>query len=211
MSRSIRCRSATPASWRCPRAVLGLQLTAVQNIPGGVERPRREDFARQRAGASASYSLLRYGAAYSQRLADDWQLRLRFNGQVHTIGAHPGRAVRRRRRRFGARLPGARSGRRQGPASPVRKSRRPTGAPAAAAIVVQCRAAAFVDGAQRDPQQDAARAKSSACRSPASAWGCASSWSGAPACWSTTASVLNGGGVRARGDNRVHVALSLNY
>ncbi|MGA8785416.1 MAG: POTRA domain-containing protein, partial [Polaromonas sp.] len=72
-----------------PSATLGVQLTGLQNIPGG-QNGRASDFSRQRVDASASYRVLRYGAGYNQQLGADWQLRLQFNGQATRDALVPG-------------------------------------------------------------------------------------------------------------------------
>jgi hemolysin activation/secretion protein len=191
-----------------PAAVLGVQLTGLQNIPGG-SNGSSEDFSRQRVGASASYRILRYGANYSQRLAHDWQLRLQFNGQATRSALVPGE-------QFGA-----------GGAASVRGFRErevagdngqfasveiqtPNWCPATAAVVVQCRALAFVDGASvsRNKALPGEQQRTSI----------ASAGVGLRLAMDRRASlqvdygrVLDGGGSRASGDSRVHVALSLFY
>lgn len=191
-----------------PAAVLAVQLTGLQNIPGG-SNGRSEDFARQRAGASADYRILRYGAAYSLRLADDWQLRLQFNGQTTRSALVSGE-------QFGA-----------GGASSVRgfqerevagdkgqfasvEIQTPNWCPATAAIVVQCRALAFVDGARVSrnkalPGEEQRTAISSA------GVGLRFAMDRRASLQVDYARVIDGGGLRAAGDGRVHVALSLSY
>jgi hemolysin activation/secretion protein len=52
------------------------------NIPGGNDG-QDDDFERARPGATESYTLFRYGMNYTRQFANDWQMRLGFNGQ-HT-------------------------------------------------------------------------------------------------------------------------------
>ncbi|NDZ13119.1 peptidase S37 [Variovorax sp. WS11] len=191
-----------------PDAVLGLQLTGLQNIPGG-SNGGSEDFARQRAGASASYRILRYGAAYSRRLADDWQLRLQFNGQATRSALVPGE-------QFGA--GGASSVRGflerevagdQGQFASV-EFQTPNWCPATGAFVVQCRALAFVDAAHVSrnkalPGEEKRTSISSA------GLGLRFAMDRRASLQVDYARVLDGGGVRASGDSRVHVALSVSY
>jgi hemolysin activation/secretion protein len=194
--------------WALPAAVLGLQLTGLQNIPGG-SNGRSEDFARQRAGASASYRILRYGAGYSRRLADDWQLRLQFNGQATRSALVSGE-------QFGA-----------GGASSVRgfqerevagdkgqfasvEIQTPNWCPAMAAVVVQCRALAFVDAASVSrnkalPGEEQRTSISSA------GLGLRFAMDRRASLQVDYAHVLDGGGLRAAGDSRVHVALAVFY
>ena len=53
------------------------------NIPGGNDGDDAA-FARSRAGASASYTVFRYGANYVQAFGNEWQARAAFNGQYTT-------------------------------------------------------------------------------------------------------------------------------
>lgn len=191
-----------------PSATLGVQLTGLQNIPGG-QNGRASDFGRQRVDASASYRVLRYGAGYNQQLGDDWQLRLQFNGQATRDALVPGE-------QFGA-----------GGASSVRGFRErevagdqgqfasseiqtPNWCPATAAIAVQCRALAFVDAASVS--------RNKALPGEVQRTSISSAGLGLRFVLDRSASlqmdygrVIDGGGTRAAGDSRVHVALSLSY
>lgn len=188
--------------------LLGFQLTGIQNIPGG-SKGRDEDFNAQRAGADASYRLLRYGAGYTQRVAQDWQLRLQFSGQAANEALVPGE-------QFGA-----------GGASSVRGFREreiagdkgyfasaevqsPNWCPAGTAVVVQCRAVAFVDAAsvsrnQALPGEERRTSISSA------GLGLRFAVDRSATLQVDYGRVLDGGGTRERGDSRIHVALSLSY
>ncbi|MES2877687.1 MAG: ShlB/FhaC/HecB family hemolysin secretion/activation protein [Pseudomonadota bacterium] len=55
-------------------------VSGVRNLPGG-DKGSSADFERARTGASATYTVLRYGASYSRALPSDWQMRAAFNGQ----------------------------------------------------------------------------------------------------------------------------------
>jgi len=55
-------------------------LGALANVPGG-SKGGDADFDRARAGASAGYTLLRYGVTYRQSLLQDWQVSLNLSGQ----------------------------------------------------------------------------------------------------------------------------------
>jgi len=191
-----------------PSAMLGVQLTGLQNIPGGTNG-RDADFSRQRAGASANYRALRYGVGYNQRLEDDWQLRLQFNGQATRAALVPGE-------QFGA-----------GGASSVRGFRErevtgdqgqfasaeiqtPNWCPASAAIAVQCRAVAFVDAASVSrnkalPGEEQRTSISSA------GLGLRFALDRRASLQVDYGRVLDGGGSRTAGDSRVHIALSLSY
>jgi hemolysin activation/secretion protein len=50
------------------------------NIPGGNDG-KAADFERSRSGATAHYTILRYGVSYLRQLSRDWQARVLFNGQ----------------------------------------------------------------------------------------------------------------------------------
>lgn len=64
-------------------------VTALRNIPGG-DKGGSADFNRVRAGASDSYSLLRYNAGYSRSLPNDWQMRFALSGQYTHDALVPG-------------------------------------------------------------------------------------------------------------------------
>jgi hemolysin activation/secretion protein len=191
-----------------PSAMLGVQLTALQNIPGGANG-RDADFSLQRSGASASYRALRYGLGYTQRLQDDWQLRLQFNGQAthaalvagEQFGAGGANSVRGFREREVAGDQG------QFASAEVQT---PNWCPVNAAIALHCRALAFVDAA------NVSRNKALPGEEPRTS--IASAGLGLRFILDKRASlqvdygrVLDGGGTRAAGDSRVHIALSLSY
>ncbi|MDP3756265.1 ShlB/FhaC/HecB family hemolysin secretion/activation protein, partial [Polaromonas sp.] len=128
-----------------PSATLGVQLTGLQNLPGG-QNGRAADFSRQRVGASANYRVLRYGAGYNHQLGQDWQLRLQFNGQATRDALVPGE-------QFGAGGAGSVRGFREREVAGDQghfagaEIQTPNWCPANAAFAVQCRALAFVDAA----------------------------------------------------------------
>ncbi|PXX43124.1 ShlB/FhaC/HecB family hemolysin secretion/activation protein [Undibacterium pigrum] len=64
-------------------------LTAVHNLPGG-EKGKTEDFLKVRSGATAGYSILRYGLGYSRVLPAAWQLKLMLSGQYTRDSLVPG-------------------------------------------------------------------------------------------------------------------------
>lgn len=187
--------------------LLGLQLTGLQNVKGG-KNGSDADMALQRAGATASYRLLRYNANYAQPFASDWQLRLRLNGQVAHDPLIPGE-------QFGA-----------GGAASVRGFRErevadDNGNFASAEVEtpnfcagyyasLQCSAVGFVDGARLTRNQPLPGEQES---TSISSFGVGLRFVVVKnaALQVDYGQVLKGGGVRSRGDNRVHVALSLNY
>jgi len=77
------------ASMPLADADANLALTLVHNIPGG-SRGGSEDFNRARAGARASYRIVRFAGAYSQAVGAGWQLRLLLNGQWSADALVPG-------------------------------------------------------------------------------------------------------------------------
>jgi hemolysin activation/secretion protein len=191
-----------------PSAMLGLQLTGLQNFPGG-SNGQDADFSRQRAGASASYRVLRYGVGYNQQIEGDWQLRLQFNGQATGAALVPGE-------QFGAGGAGSVRGFRerevagdQGQFASA-EIQSPNWCPVTAALPVQCRALAFVDAARVSRHQ--------ALPGEAQRTSISSAGLGLRFALDRRASlqvdyghVLDGGGSRAAGDSRVHVALTLSY
>jgi hemolysin activation/secretion protein len=191
-----------------PSALLGLQLTGLQNIPGGANG-QDADFSRQRAGASASYRVLRYGVDYNRQMEGDWQLRLQFNGQATRAALVPGE-------QFGAGGAGSVRGFRereiagdQGQFASA-EIQSPNWCPATAAIPVQCRALAFVDAAHVSrnkalPGEEQRTSISSA------GLGLRFALDRRASLQVDYGRVLDGGSTRAAGDSRVHVALTLSY
>lgn len=59
------------------------------NIPGGNDG-RDADFAAARTGASADYTVFRYGATYVQAFANEWQARVAASGQYTSDALVPG-------------------------------------------------------------------------------------------------------------------------
>jgi hemolysin activation/secretion protein len=66
--------------WSEPGRQVEISLTGVHNLPRG-SRGNGDAFAAARAGASASYALVRYGLKAQQALPSDWQLRVAVDGQ----------------------------------------------------------------------------------------------------------------------------------
>ncbi len=75
--------------WTLPSAQANFSATGIQNFQGGIHGSAA-DFNHARMGASANYSLLRFGAAYYRMLAADWQMRLNVNGQFTNDRLIPG-------------------------------------------------------------------------------------------------------------------------
>lgn len=191
-----------------PSATLGVQLTGLQNMPGG-QNGRAADFSRQRVGASASYRVLRYGAGYNHQLAQDWQLRLQFNGQATRDALVPGE-------QFGAGGAGSVRGFREREVAGDQghfagaEIQTPNWCPANAAFAVQCRALAFVDAATVS--------RNKALPGEVQRTSISSAGLGLRFVLDRSVSmqvdygrVIDGGGTRAAGDSRVHVALALSY
>lgn len=188
--------------------VLGVQLTGVQNIAGG-SKGSQEDFDRQRIGASANYRLLRYGAGYSQRFAQDWQLRLTFNGQASHDALVPGE-------QFGAGGTGSVRGFRerevagdQGQFASA-EVQTPNWCANMTTMALQCRALVFVDAANVS--------RNKALPGEEQRTSIASAGVGLRFAVDRNASlqldygrVIDAGGNRSTGDGRLHVALSLSY
>ena len=191
-----------------PSAQMSLQLTGLQNIPGGANG-QDADFSRQRAGASASYRVLRYGVGYNRQMQGDWQVRLQFNGQASRAALVPGE-------QFGAGGAGSVRGFQEREVAGDQgqfagaEIQSPNWCPASAAMPVQCRALAFVDAARVS--------RNKALPGEALRMSIASAGLGLRFALDRRASlqvdygrVLDGGSVRAAGDSRVHIALSLSY
>lgn len=185
---------------------LGFQLTGVQNIPGG-SKGGDEDFLLQRAGADAGYRLLRYGASYTRRVAQDWQLRLQFNGQASGDALVPGE-------QFGvggvASVRGFREREIAGDSGTFAGAEAETPNWCLPAAGVQCRAVAFVDAARVSrnlalPGEERRTSISSA------GIGLRFAMERHASLQVDYGRVLDGGGVRSRGDSRVHVGLTLSY
>ena len=67
----------------------GFNMSLIRNIPGGTDG-QDEDLQRVRAGASANYTIFRYGANFIYAFPVDIQLRLLFNGQYTNDPLIPG-------------------------------------------------------------------------------------------------------------------------
>ena len=186
--------------------VVGIQLTGVQNIPGG-SRGRDADFNAQRAGADASYRLLRYGVGYSHRFGGDWQLRLQLNGQATSDALAPGE-------QFGAGGTGSVRGFREreiaGDNGRFAGAEVETPNWCPGGVALQCRAVAFVEGATvtRNKAQPGELERTSIA---GAGLGLRFVMDKNAALQVDYGRVLDGGGVRSRGDGRLHLALSLSY
>lgn len=66
--------------WHIPLQRLSFYLSGSSNVPGGTHGSSA-DFAASRSGASAHYTLLRFGADFNQGFGSDWQIHLGFSGQ----------------------------------------------------------------------------------------------------------------------------------
>jgi hemolysin activation/secretion protein len=66
--------------WNPTFAETAVYFGAFANVPGG-SKGADADFESARAGASASYTMLRYGVTYRQSLLQDWQMHLNLSGQ----------------------------------------------------------------------------------------------------------------------------------
>jgi hemolysin activation/secretion protein len=75
--------------WTLKQGQADINVSAFHNIPGG-DRGDSADFNRVRAGAAASYNLLRMVASYSRALPRDWQMRLALSGQYSNDMLVPG-------------------------------------------------------------------------------------------------------------------------
>jgi hemolysin activation/secretion protein len=187
--------------------LLGVQLTGVQNVPGG-SKGRDADFAAQRAGADAKYRLLRYSAGYSQRFAADWQLRLQLNGQATHDALVPGE-------QFGAGGTGSVRGFREREVAGDKgyfagaEIETPNWCPGSS-YALQCRAVAFIEGATVTRNKALAGEVDRTSIAGAGA-GLRFAVDRNAALQVDYGRVLDGGGVRSRGDSRLHVALSLSY
>lgn len=191
-----------------PSATLGVQLTGLQNMPGG-QNGRAADFSRQRVGASASYRVLRYGAGYNHQLAQDWQLRLQFNGQSTRDALVPGE-------QFGAGGAGSVRGFREREVAGDQghfagaEIQTPNWCPASAAFAVQCRALAFVDAA-RVTRNKALPGEVQRTSISSAGLGLRFVLARSASLQVDYGRVIDGGATRAAGDSRVHVALALSY
>lgn len=67
-------------AWRTQANQLGFSVNVVRNIPGGAHGGD-EDFAANRAGAKAAYTLVRYGAWYNHVFASHWSVLTSLSGQ----------------------------------------------------------------------------------------------------------------------------------
>jgi hemolysin activation/secretion protein len=77
------------ASRSSERGDASVSLTLIHNLPGG-SRGGSDDFARARYGASASYTMLRFAAAMTRTVGQDWQARALMNGQLSRDALVPG-------------------------------------------------------------------------------------------------------------------------
>lgn len=80
---------AYAGNWSMSSAEAGFSVTAIRNISGG-SRGRRADFNGARTGAEPDYRIVRYTAAYSRMLPQDWQMRVGLSGQFTPDALIPG-------------------------------------------------------------------------------------------------------------------------
>jgi hemolysin activation/secretion protein len=71
------------------KGLFDFSVALVRNLPGGA-RGDNAGFAAVRAHAAAEYTLVRYSAALSKALPDDWQARVLVNGQLTGDALVPG-------------------------------------------------------------------------------------------------------------------------
>jgi hemolysin activation/secretion protein len=65
---------------RMTASELSFYASGVTNIPGGNDG-QAADFERARTGATANYTLMRYGVNFTMQFRNEWQSRVGFNGQ----------------------------------------------------------------------------------------------------------------------------------
>jgi len=75
--------------WRGTASELSFYASGAKNIPGG-KKGDDAAFQASRAGASADYSVFRYGFNYVRQFRNDWQSRLGFSGQYTQDPLVPG-------------------------------------------------------------------------------------------------------------------------
>lgn len=76
-------------NWMHASGAVGFALTLLQNIPGG-ERGTQQDFNNARIDARADYNILRFGGSVTQALPAEWQVRAIINGQYTNDALIPG-------------------------------------------------------------------------------------------------------------------------
>jgi hemolysin activation/secretion protein len=72
-----------------PDGQADFSLAVLQNLAGG-RRGGAADFAAVRAGAKASYTMLRFSASFANVIGHDWQTRVLVNGQITGDALVPG-------------------------------------------------------------------------------------------------------------------------
>jgi hemolysin activation/secretion protein len=194
--------------WALPTAETSFSVSGVQNVPGG-DQGNAEDFDRVRSGASAHYTILRYAAAYTQKLPQDWLMRLNLSGQYTEDLLIPGE-------QFGA-----------GGASSVRGFHEreiandkgqlisaeiytPELCSSITAVAAQCRILAFVDSARvsrNDPLPGEIK------QSSIGSFGLGSriAMDRSLTMQVDYAQVFDAGGSQAKGDQRLHFSISYLY
>ena len=80
---------AYAGAWSLAQSEVDFSVAAIHNLPGG-GRGNSTAFNQVRAGADASYDILRYNAGYARALRDDWQIRFSFAGQYSPDALVPG-------------------------------------------------------------------------------------------------------------------------
>lgn len=194
--------------WALPTAETSFSVSGIQNVPGG-DQGGSEDFNRTRSGASAHYTILRYAATYTQKLPQDWLMRLNLSGQYTEDMLIPGE-------QFGA-----------GGASSVRGFHEreiandkgqlvsaeiytPELCSNITAVAAQCRILAFVDTARvsrNDPLPGEIR------QSSIGSFGLGSriAMDKSLTMQVDYAQVFDAGGSQAKGDQRLHFSISYLY
>jgi len=183
-------------------------IAALHNLPGG-SRGSTADFNRVRAGAPASYGMIRYQAAYSRAWPADWLMQLNLSGQYSPDALVPGE-------QFGA-----------GGAASVRgfaeraiaddkgflvnaELYTPNFCAGISATAVQCRGLAFYDAA-RVRRNDALPGEIERASIASAGVGVRMSVSSYVTLQMDYGRVLNGSTTTAKGDSRVHVRLGMTY
>lgn len=183
-------------------------IAALHNLPGG-SRGSTADFNRVRAGAPASYGMIRYQAAYSHAWPADWLMQLNLSGQYSPDALVPGE-------QFGA-----------GGAASVRgfaeraiaddkgflvnaEVYTPNFCAGISATAVQCRGLAFYDAA-RVRRNDALPGEIARASIASAGVGVRMNVSSYVTLQMDYGRVLNGSTTTAKGDSRVHVRLGMTY
>lgn len=196
-------------AWASDKSALSFGVTAMHNIPGG-SRGRSADFAAARPGARAGYRAVRFNATYTRALAEDWQARVLFAGQLSPDALVPGEQFgaggQTTVRGFQEREIGGDSGQLLSA-----ELYTPNLCGTIKAANVQCRALGFMDTAQvrrHNSQPGDLYAKASV---GSLGLGFRLSVDKNMALQLDLGHVLDAGGASGDGDNRLHVKLAVSY